>query len=516
MSLEKTELLDQLTEKFFMLYPEIRAIVIADVKGNIIISKEKDNHLSGKIVNLTNFFKMTYESLMRDKTFKKYKMAYIDTINYSMFHLLINSQTIITIFLKSAAYFGEISPYGLFFAEKVSQILRAKKGEEIDMSMPSYEYEEKIFEKYKKQMQQMGFSVGGMFRFKFVIVGDGAVGKTSLVRRFTENKFDKDYKSTIGLNIVSHTFNLLDNEITCSIWDVGGQKHFERFRQTYYLGAQAAFIVFDLTNRQTFENVEYWYDEIRKYGNKKDIVIMLVGNKSDLKKKRKVSYEEGLRMADKLSEMHNSLVSYIETSALDGTRVDEAFQTIAYLFIMKTKEQEQKEIQEEVAELIKSIIAKKSALNLLFISESLVWNPALKILTDIKQLGEYTLIEKGDNQKIYQYNSGLNLYNCIFDNKEIPECDGVFIILDLIDKEFEPRWRSALEWILKLTKGDKPIFIGILVKKEDKYTEIIDKLDLEKFEETTENISIFMLKDEFHLDLLEQLKNLLNRIKFSK
>ncbi|TFG17784.1 MAG: GTP-binding protein [Promethearchaeota archaeon] len=501
------ELLKQLVDKFLLLYPDVGAVAITDFKGKVILVEERDRTLSSKIENIHGYFEMSIRNLMAKREFRDLGMGYIDTINFHIFHILVNKQTVLTMFLKTGSSFGQVSPYALFLAEKIAQILR--HDESFQMAMPGFQDGEMMFEKYKTQMNQMGFDVGGIFRFKFVIAGDGAVGKTSLVRRFVEDKFDKDYKSTIGLNIVSHNFELMGNQITASLWDVGGQEHFSRFRQTYYLGTQAAFIVFDLTNRKSFENIEYWYNEIKTYGNKPNVSICLVGNKSDLK--RKVKFEEGLALADKLSEKDNSLISYVETSAAKGDNVDEAFKNISYLYIVKTKETEEVSLKEEVYILLKNILASKSPLTLAFITESTIWSPALNIIKGLKQLGEFTLTRDEEDIKFYQYDNGLILKNFNTKVGDLSDCDGIFIFLDAQDREhIDQSWFDLLGKVAQSMREESSVFIGLRVKEDEAYSRLITELDIDE-----EDVLFFKLGDEFQLIIYEQLKNMLNNIKFS-
>ncbi|MHA1148593.1 MAG: Rab family GTPase [Promethearchaeota archaeon] len=500
-------LLKQLVDKFLLLYPETGAVAITDFKGKVILVEERGSTISSKVRDLNGYFDMTIKNLMAKREFRQIGMGYIDTINFHLFHVLINKKTVLTLFLTTGSSFGKVAPYALFLAEKIAQILR--HDESFQMAMPSFQEGEMMFEKYKNQMSQMGFDVGGIYRFKFVITGDGAVGKTSLVRRFIENKFDKDYKSTIGLNIVSHSFELLGNQITASLWDVGGQEHFSRFRQTYYLGTQAAFIVFDLTNRKSFENVEYWYNEIKTYGNKENVAICLVGNKSDLK--RKVKFEEGIAMADKLSELDNSLISYVETSAARGDNVGDAFKNITYLYIVRTKEEEEKDLKEEVYAILKNILNAKSPLTLAFITESTIWSPALNLIKNLSQLGDFQLTKDEDNMKFYQYDNGLILKSYNTEIGDLSDCDGIFIFLDAFEKEHMGQaWMTLLANVSESMREDCSVFIGLRVKDDETYSRIISELDIDE-----EDVLIFKLGDEFQLIIYEQLKNMLNNIKFS-
>ncbi|TFG17783.1 MAG: GTP-binding protein, partial [Promethearchaeota archaeon] len=465
------------------------------------------------ISNIPDYFKTIASNLMAEKTFKQYKMGYSDTPKFRLLHILVDDETILTVFLRLRASFDNIIPYALFLTEKITQIFGSELGELTKISLPSFQYEENIFNKYKAQMQQMGFDVGGIYRFKFAIVGDNAVGKTAVVRTFVENEFSKDYRATIGLNIITHNFEFHGNDINIVIWDVGGQSNFERYRKTYYLGTQAAFIVFDLTNRKSFENVEKWYSELKANINKPDVPIILVGNKSDLINQRVVTFDEGLKMADKLSSKELAYISYIETSALNGDNVQEAFKTISYLYMLKTKEIEEKREKDQVLEIIQEILEENKTLTLAFYTESPFWSPGLKVMTGIEQLGEFK-VEQGEKGIIeYIYENGLILKNCIRTIQNLADFDGILCVFDAIHKKFDPAWRDLLTTIIKTTDPDRAISVGIRVPDDQVYIHVLEQLSVKELEERLESILIFKLAEEIQLDIYEQLKNILNRIK---
>jgi len=157
------------------------------------------------------------------------------------------------------------------------------------------------------------------FLYKVVVTGDSGVGKTNIISRFTSNEFNIENKATIGVEFGHAELTVHDTKVKVQIWDTAGQERFRAVTRGYYRGAVGALMVYDITKAQTFKSIEKWMQELREYADP-DIVIMLVGNKSDLKSNREVATEDATAFAKK-----NSLL-YIEASALDGDNIKEAFQ----------------------------------------------------------------------------------------------------------------------------------------------------------------------------------------------
>jgi len=152
---------------------------------------------------------------------------------------------------------------------------------------------------------------------KLVLLGDSNVGKSNLASRFTWNDFKSDSKPTIGVEFGTKTVQIEETTVKAQVWDTAGQEKFRAITNAYYRGAYGALIVYDITRRLSFEHVKRWLDELRHFTT--DCVVMLVGNKLDLKNMREVTTEEAIVLAKKNN------VSFIETSALDTTNVEEAF-----------------------------------------------------------------------------------------------------------------------------------------------------------------------------------------------
>ncbi|MFX0117005.1 MAG: Rab family GTPase [Candidatus Hodarchaeota archaeon] len=161
---------------------------------------------------------------------------------------------------------------------------------------------------------------------KIILLGDGAVGKTSLISRFVEGRFEGSYKATLGVDLFHKTIKLANGSVTLNIWDIAGQKSFASVRSSFYQGAMGALLVFDLTRLSSFENIPMWIDDLQDSGMHKAPVILL-GNKKDLKDFRvipKESVSEFIASSGKLAD-------YLETSAKTGENVEEAFQLLAKL-----------------------------------------------------------------------------------------------------------------------------------------------------------------------------------------
>ncbi|MFX1283304.1 MAG: Rab family GTPase [Promethearchaeota archaeon] len=159
---------------------------------------------------------------------------------------------------------------------------------------------------------------------KIVLLGQGSVGKTSLIRRYVQHTFTHDYITTIGSNFLIKKI-CLDREkninITLQLWDLSGQDSFRTIRARYYLHARGGILVFDLTRPSTLQQLEKWQlDFTQKVGI---VPLMLFGNKCDLRDQISVDQEEAETMALKLG------ATYFTTSALDGTNVETGFFNLA-------------------------------------------------------------------------------------------------------------------------------------------------------------------------------------------
>uniref|UniRef100_A0A8C5TX88 small monomeric GTPase n=4 Tax=Neoaves TaxID=3078114 RepID=A0A8C5TX88_9PASS len=154
-----------------------------------------------------------------------------------------------------------------------------------------------------------------------VLIGDSGVGKSNLLSRFTRNEFNLESKSTIGVEFATRSIQVDNKTVKAQIWDTAGQERYRAITSAYYRGAVGALLVYDIAKYLTYENAERWLKELQDHADA-NIVIMLVGNKSDLRHLRAVPTDEAKSFAEK-----NGL-SFLETSALDSTNVETAFHNI--------------------------------------------------------------------------------------------------------------------------------------------------------------------------------------------
>ena len=156
------------------------------------------------------------------------------------------------------------------------------------------------------------------YKLKVVIVGDSGVGKTNLIKRFVTNSFNQNSKATVGVEFLSKSYRINDQVFKIEMWDTAGQERYKSITAAYYKGAKGALIVYDITQKTTFENISKWMTEIKEKSSK-DMKVMIIGNKTDLKDERQVTTEEASLKAQDLG------APIMETSALDASNVKEVF-----------------------------------------------------------------------------------------------------------------------------------------------------------------------------------------------
>ena len=163
---------------------------------------------------------------------------------------------------------------------------------------------------------------GNMVNFdyllKYIIIGDAAVGKSNLLLRYVHGQFKPEYQLTIGVEFGAKNIEISNKIFRIQIWDTAGQESFGSITRAYYKNSVCAMVVYDITSRDSFNNVMSWIEDCKNQ-SPKTIFMILVGNKCDLEDKRQVSYEEGQDLAEK-----NELL-FFETSAKDGINVEEVF-----------------------------------------------------------------------------------------------------------------------------------------------------------------------------------------------
>ncbi|XP_047244467.1 ras-related protein Rab-19 [Girardinichthys multiradiatus] len=157
------------------------------------------------------------------------------------------------------------------------------------------------------------------FLFKIILVGDSDVGKTCMVQRFKSGIFIEKQQNTIGVDFTVRTLNIDGKKVKMQIWDTAGQERFRTITQSYYRSAHGAMVAYDISRRSTFESVPHWIREVEQYGAA-SVVVILVGNKSDLHAQRQVLFEDACTLAEK-----SGLLAALEMSAKEAQNIDTAF-----------------------------------------------------------------------------------------------------------------------------------------------------------------------------------------------
>jgi len=160
------------------------------------------------------------------------------------------------------------------------------------------------------------------YLLKLLLIGDTAVGKSSLILRFTEDIYNPTFISTIGIDFKVKTIEIDGKRVKLQVWDTAGQERYRTITTAYYRTAQGIILSYDVTNPESLENLKMWVKSIEQHASKTAYRI-LIGNKSDLVDKRQITTEKGRELANEFG------IQFFETSAKDATSVDEAFLTLA-------------------------------------------------------------------------------------------------------------------------------------------------------------------------------------------
>ncbi|XP_073775060.1 ras-related protein Rab-37 [Danio rerio] len=172
------------------------------------------------------------------------------------------------------------------------------------------------------QISAAGVAYNQDLTHKTILVGDSGVGKTSLLVQFDQGKFiPGSFSATVGIGFTNKVLTVEELKVKLQIWDTAGQERFRSVTHAYYRDAQALLLLYDITSKSSFDNTRAWLTEIHEYAQD-DVVIMLLGNKSDMSSSRVIRREDGEKLAREYG------VIFLETSAKTGLNVDEAFMTV--------------------------------------------------------------------------------------------------------------------------------------------------------------------------------------------
>ncbi|CAI2376675.1 unnamed protein product [Moneuplotes crassus] len=156
------------------------------------------------------------------------------------------------------------------------------------------------------------------YLFKILLIGNSGVGKSSLLLRFADDTFTDNFMPTIGVDFKIRTLEVDGRTIKLQIWDTAGQERFKTITSSYYKGAHGIIVVYDITDKESFKNIDNWMTEVEKHASE-NVSRILVGNKCDMDESRQVSTDEGKELADQYN------IRFMETSAKESSFVEEAF-----------------------------------------------------------------------------------------------------------------------------------------------------------------------------------------------
>ena len=156
---------------------------------------------------------------------------------------------------------------------------------------------------------------------KVIIIGDSSVGKTNIMSKYLKNQFHEDSKATVGVEFGSKLFTINGHNIKAQIWDTAGQEKYKAITGAYYKGSKGAFVVYDITRKETFESVDKWVNDLLCECDK-NLTIILIGNKNDLENQRQVTKEQGEEKAKSFQ------LGFFEMSALTGNNLELGFNTL--------------------------------------------------------------------------------------------------------------------------------------------------------------------------------------------
>ena len=328
-SAEQAETIDQLLRNFIEIVPGVEMILVSDQEGQTTglnsvsgIGRMRVSQIETIITQiLVGVAKSFQTSPMGTSVFEMgdLRFSFVRAGPHAMI-AVVSTPTMSTEIVLAYAYLS---------AEKLARIL---EGQDIAVDIPLLEIRDQIEPEETVEGMRYLKVIPNSYLAKMTLVGNEGVGKTSLVRRFVENTFKTDYKPTIGVNIMTKTVKFPDQEtqMKFSIHDLGGQDEFAQVRKSYFRGAHSCFIVFDVTNRASFETVKDWYNETLDYAGRSTLVI-IIGNKVDLVDQRVVEIEEAVELTRNLG------CTYFETSAKTGENVAAAFSVMA-LFLVERAE----------------------------------------------------------------------------------------------------------------------------------------------------------------------------------
>ncbi|MFW9784796.1 MAG: GTP-binding protein [Candidatus Heimdallarchaeota archaeon] len=314
------------------------SVLVVDKHGLVvdILTRDTAEIDENKFIGaFSSLVELVLKKITQDFDLGTFGAGTFDTDKYRFIFCESGPELVLISILHPATFVDDIFPYAYLTADKVARIMDGELP--VSPVIPKIRRDTEL-EKLKRRMEYyQKQSHSHNYVYKLSLIGDGGVGKTSMVQMYVHGVFQADYKATIGTFISKKEckFKELNTSVKFMIWDLAGQNQFQRLWPDYLTDSRAGILVFDITNRESFENVKKWYDIINKVALP-NIILILVGNKVDLNDTRIISTEEGLSLARELG------IYYMETSAKTNQNIEDVFEWIA-LQIINTSIEEAKD-----------------------------------------------------------------------------------------------------------------------------------------------------------------------------
>jgi len=319
-----------------------------------ILTKDSEKPEEKKFIGaFSSLSELVLKKITQDFDLGTFGAGTFDTDKYRFIFCESGFEYILVTILDAIAHVDDVFPYTYMTAEKVAHIMDGDP--DISPVIPKIKRETEI-EKLKHKMDyfQKKRAYPSDYIYKLSLIGDGGVGKTSMVQMYINGIFHEDYKATIGTFITKKEckFEELNTSVRFIIWDLAGQEQFKRIWPDYLTDSTAGIIVFDITDRKSFENVKNWYDIITRVALP-NLILILAGNKVDLDPSRVVSTEEGQELAKELG------IYYIETSAKTNKSIDNVFEWVALQLInLNVAKNEIAMVNDQIKTSLKYIISR--------------------------------------------------------------------------------------------------------------------------------------------------------------
>ncbi|MFW9866348.1 MAG: GTP-binding protein [Candidatus Thorarchaeota archaeon] len=358
-----------------------------------ILTRESEEVDEKKFIGaFSSLVELILKRITQDFDIGTFGAGTFDTDKFRFVFCESGSDHVLVSILRPNAFVDDIFPYTYLTADKVARIIDGELP--VSPVIPKIKRKTEV-EKLKHKMEiYQKKPLPPNYVYKLSLIGDGNVGKTSMAQRYVHGIFKADYKATIGTFISKKEckFDELETSVKFMIWDLAGQSQFQRLWPDYLTDSRAGIIMFDITDRESFENVKKWYNIIKEVAFP-NIVLILVGNKLDLEHIREIPKEQGMELAKELG------MNYIETSAKTNENIDDVFEWVALQIInLNIDEAKDTLLDKQIEDGDKFVIS----------------SPQLKILNQYFTKELNYCIGQSDTKEIIKY---LDILNAIQKNK---------------------------------------------------------------------------------------------------